>query len=223
MRWIVFPLLGGLRIIGAKNIPMEGPIIFAPVHFSVLDPPLVASGSARAISFMAKVELFEPKWQGALIRSLGAFPVERGSSDSEAIRLALRLLEEGRALLLFPEGTRGDGVTLGAIGSGTIMLARRTGAAVVPVGIVGTHRILPKGAKKPGRSRMTLVYGEPFTYQDVVDRVGDKAAKAEFAAEIERRLIALTATGGLQLKTSPNSRTPSSADRPEPSTTPAHS
>ncbi len=220
VRWIVYPALGGLRVVGAQRIPKDGPLIFAPIHFSVLDPPLVAAGSDRAISFMAKIELFSPTWQGALIRSLGAFPVERGSSDSEAIRLALRLLEEGRALLLFPEGTRGDGETLGPIGAGVTMLARRTGAVVVPVGISGTQRVLPKGAKSLRRARMTLVFGEPFSYQDLVDRVGEKEAKAAFALEIQERLLALTAQAGLTLKKPPSSRGLPKSDRPAPSTPP---
>jgi len=193
----IYAALGGVRAIHTDRIPMEGPVIFAPVHFSFLDPPLLACGSPRQITFMAKKELFDPPVFGPLIRSLGAFPISRGSGDKEAIKLAIGLLDQGRALLMFPEGTRGKGQQLSPITSGILMLARKTGAKVVPVGINGTQIVLPKGAKKPKRHRMTMSFGEPIDYRAMATAMGDSAAKAAFNQQIEASLVELCKELGL--------------------------
>lgn len=206
VRTLLFKIgLGGLRTIDEHNVPDQGPVIVAPVHFSYLDPPVVSCGMRRRITFMAKEELFRHRIFGALIRSLGAFPVKRGEGDTEAIRLTMRLLEEGNAVLMFPEGTRGDGIALGQISRGVSMIAKRTGAKVVPIGINGTQVALPKNAKKLRRQATTLVFGKPFTYADVADGLSEREARERFAVELEARLIEATHRAGLDLKTSANS------------------
>jgi 1-acyl-sn-glycerol-3-phosphate acyltransferase len=100
-------ITGGLRSIGEENIPKTGGVIFAPNHISNLDPPAVACGTnKRQLAFMAKEELFKGLF-GKIIASVGAYPVKRGESDTESIRKTMALLDEGRAVLVFPEGTRG--------------------------------------------------------------------------------------------------------------------
>ena len=160
---------------------MEGPVLIAPVHFSYLDPEIVACAMPRAIFFMAKAELFKVPVLGALIRSLDAFPVRRGEGDMEAIRKAIEVLKEGRALLMFPEGTRGNGIEMGPISSGVAMLAKRSGAWILPVGIVGTQIVWPKGSKKLRRSRMTVLFGEPFRYDQIATGESEKIRKVAFA------------------------------------------
>lgn len=188
-----------MRSVDWKNVPMEGPVILAPVHFSYLDPEIVSCGTSRAVSFMAKKELFRVFGLGWLIRSLDAFPVDRGSGDMAAIRHAIEMLEQGRAVLLFPEGTRGDGKTMGPITPGVAMLARRTGAKIVPVGIAGTQIAWPRGQKRPRRHRMTVVYGEPFTYDEVAVGANEKEKREAFAQALAGRLVALCQRLGLPL------------------------
>src|SRR5436190_23431548 len=95
---------GGLRSVGEENIPKTGAVIFAPNHVSNLDPPAVACGTnKRQLAFMAKEELFKGLF-GKLIASVGAYPVKRGEGDTESIRRRIELLEQGRAVLVFPEG-----------------------------------------------------------------------------------------------------------------------
>lgn len=199
VRATVLNILGPVKIQGQGNEPLDGPTIVAPVHMSYLDPPLVSCCMKRAITFMAKEELFKPGF-GNIIRSLGAFPVQRGSGDTEAIRLALRLLDEGRAVLLFPEGTRGDGLTMGPLTAGVAMLARRTGAKVFPIGINGTNKVWPRKQRWPKRHRITVVFGEPFTYADVVPDPKDKDGRERFNAELATRLHALNEEAGLPLR-----------------------
>ena len=93
-REIAFRALGGFVTKGWKNIPLTGPVIIAPNHMSFLDPPLAACGMKRALTFMAKEELFKPFFLGWLIRSVGAFPIRRGENDTSAIRMALDLLNQ---------------------------------------------------------------------------------------------------------------------------------
>lgn len=190
----VYFLLGGLRTVG--KMPKTGPLLVAPVHLSHLDPPAVACGCNRMLRFMSKEELFKGAF-GWLIRSVGAFPVKRGEGDTESVRFAIAALERGEAVLIFPEGTRGDGVRMQALNKGVALIAKRTGAPVLPVGIVGTHLALPKGRSKPKRSRMTVIYGEPFTFEEVAGT--GKGDRDRFLAALGERLRALCAEHGLTL------------------------
>jgi len=191
--------IGGVKGIDEKNVPRSGPLIVAPLHVSHLDPPAVACGTNRHMRFMAKEELFHNKAFGWLIRSLGAFPVKRGSNDTEAIRSAIQMIENGEAVLIFPEGTRGDGKHIQPINRGVTMLAKRTGAKVMPVGIVGTHVAWPKGQKKIRRSKILIIYGEPFTYADVSTGENERENREIFAHELQSRIAKLCGDHGMPL------------------------
>lgn len=195
-----FTPMGGLELIAEENIPREGPVLIAPVHVSFLDPPAVGCRMKRHISFMAKKELFVGVF-GKLISRLGAFPVSRGDNDSAAIRQALQILSDGGMLLVFPEGSRNDGVRMRRIQSGLAMLAKRSGAAVVPVGIEGTRRMLPAGQKRPRRSKVRIRFGEPFTYNSL-EAASERERRELFARELERRIAAECQALGWPLKTS---------------------
>ena len=203
VRWFVrntfFRAVGGLRGVGRENVPKTGAVIIAPNHVSNLDPPAVACTCPRRLNFMAKEELFKIPVLGPIIRSLDAFPLKRGEGDTEAFRHAIAQLERGKTIIIFPEGSRGDGVSIQPMTKGATMLARRTGATVVPVGIVGTHKVLPKGQSKPKRGKMIVAYGKPFTYQDIEAQYG-KAAKNVFGDELEKRILELCHANGLPLK-----------------------
>ena len=149
---------------------------------------------------MAKEELFDHPIFGRLIWSLGAYPVRRGAGDTESIRKTISLLEEGEAVLVFPEGTRGDGETLNPINKGVAMFAKRTNAPVIPVGVVGTHLVMPRGKSKGQKHRMTIIYGTPFTYKEVTEGHPDKEARERFTAHLESEIRKLCAGQGLNLK-----------------------
>jgi 1-acyl-sn-glycerol-3-phosphate acyltransferase len=200
VKWLFFKGSGGLRVSGKRNVPREGPLIVAPNHVSHLDPPVTACTLPRKLTFMAKEELFNNKLFGGLIGSLGAFPIRRGEGDTEAIRNAMMLLEKGHAVLVFPEGTRGDGAALLPLNRGVAMLAKRTGAKVLPVGIVGTHKKWPKGRSKPKWGRIHVLFGEPFTYEQMATSDSEKVNRETFTAELERRLLNLCREGGYDLR-----------------------
>ncbi len=185
-RWLFFTPLGGFKVLGVERVPLDGPLIVAPVHLSLLDPPAVGTALPRGLRFMAKEELFRFKPFAALIRSLGSFPVRRGTSDTEAIRKAIAELEQGHAVLVFPEGTRNDGTTMRPINKGVALLAKRTNAKVLPVGLSGTNRLLGK---------TTVCFGQPFAFAD--DAVGGDAAV--FADILRQRILEACREAGLHL------------------------
>lgn len=191
---------GGLRSVGKENIPKTGAVIIAPIHVSHLDPP--ATGCAmphRRLRFMAKEELFKGIF-GKIIASLGAYPVHRGEGDTEAIRKSIDMLNQGEALLVHPEGTRGDGVHMLPINKGIGMLAKRTGAPVVPVGLIGSNIVMPRGKKKRRRHRITVVFGKPFTYAEIAAQFGDREVKEKFPEIMGDKIRALCNEHGFAVK-----------------------
>ena len=154
-----------LSVVGAEWVPREGPLLLASNHLSVLDPAMIGAVIPREVDYMAKTELFRIPGFGALIRRLNAHPVDRTGSDSAALRLALRLLGDGRAVLVFPEGTRGIEGQLQPARAGAGMLAALSGAPVVPVYIQGSGRALPRGAVLPRPGRVTVTFGAPIRFE----------------------------------------------------------
>ncbi|HWC01549.1 MAG TPA: lysophospholipid acyltransferase family protein [Methylomirabilota bacterium] len=182
-----------LSAIGVGRVPREGRLLVAANHLSMLDPALIGAVMPRELDYMAKTELFGIPGFGALIRRLNAHPVDRTGSDAAALRLALRLLGDGRAVLVFPEGTRGVEGQLRPARAGAGMLAALSGAPVVPAYIQGSGRALPRGAVVPRPTRVTVRFGAPIRfargrgktrYQDVSDEI--MAAIGRLKTEAER-------------------------------------
>lgn len=149
-----------VRIINRDGLNVDGAVIYAPVHRSNLDSPLIAAGADRRMRVLAKQSLFKyapAKW---FISCLGAFPVERGAADRQALRTAVDLLAQGEPMLVFPEGTRQDGTEVGEVFDGVAYLAAKSGAAVVPIALAGTGESMPPGVKFPRRSQVTIVVGD---------------------------------------------------------------
>lgn len=160
----VMRLIWDLRARGAENVPRRGPVLLVANHSSVLDPPLIAGLAPRPVSFLAKAELFAIPLFGALLRRLNARPLRREGADPAALRTALRLLKDDGALLVFPEGTRGEEGTLRPPKAGAGMLAVLSGAQVVPVYVEGSGRALPRGARLPRPGRVTVSFGPPMHF-----------------------------------------------------------
>ncbi len=207
VRWLVktfyFGTHGGLRSVGLENVPRSGPVLVAPVHISHLDPPAVACAMRRRLRFMAKEELFKHPIFGRLIASLGAFQVKRGETDTESIRNAISLLEQGEAILIFPEGSRGDGQSIQEMSRGVAMLAKRTKAPVMPVGVVGTNIVMPRGKFKGTKHPVTIAYGATFTYEEVATGANEKQNRELFAAELQKRIVELCSASGMPRRIDP--------------------
>lgn len=146
-------------VTGTQHVPTAGPFIIAPVHRSNVDFAFAIYVTRRKTFFMAKDSLWHTKALGGFISSMGAFPVHRGAADRGALEAAEAVLRAGQPLVLFPEGTRKEGATIGELHEGASFLAARTGAPIVPVGIAGTDLAMPRGAKVPRPRKVHLVIG----------------------------------------------------------------
>jgi len=155
---ILFMLLYRLEARGISNIPAEGPVILCSNHKSLQDPITLGVWVPRKVHYMAKAELFKVPLLGPLIRAVGAFPVKRGGVSKEAIRTAITLLEQGKVMGIFPEGTRNESVGMGK--RGAVTMAIRAKAAVVPVALVGNYRPF---------SKMIAVYGAPVDLKPFIE------------------------------------------------------
>ena len=147
---------------GREHLDIEGPVIVAPVHRSNLDTPLLSGMSRRRLRALSKESLFSNRYFGAFLAALGAFPVRRGVADREAMREAIKMLEAGEQMVVFPEGTRQTGTQVGEVFDGVSYLASRTGAAIVPVGISGTEAAMNAGTRLPRPVRVAMVAGPPI-------------------------------------------------------------
>lgn len=158
---LIFIVVLRMRYEGTENIPKDGPLVIASNHLSLLDPPVIGTCSTRKVHFMAKQELFFPVF-GFIIRTLGAFPVRRGGADRAAIKHGIEILQEGKVLAIFPEGTRSKTGKLGKAEPGALMMASKVKAAIVPTCVIGTDyrrhgRIWPK---------VTVRFGKPIYFPE---------------------------------------------------------
>jgi 1-acyl-sn-glycerol-3-phosphate acyltransferase len=156
-----------IRVEGLDNVPRTGPLIVAANHLSNADPPIVVGwltpALGRPMHILAKEQLFVGPL-GAFLRSQGVTPVRAGGSDIDAYRAAMAVLERGDVLCIFPEGTRSKTGELGEAKPGAAMLATRSGAPILPVGISGTDTFLGRDKKMPRfRSRVIVRVGKPFS------------------------------------------------------------
>lgn len=143
----IYRLLFRGRTSGHRNVPLQGAVVVVANHGSHLDPPLLNHALGRPVAFMAKAELFRVPLLGALIRALGAYPVARGASDREAIRIATDRLLQGWPTGIFLDGTRQvDGRVNNPL-PGAALLAARAGVPLLPVAIINSHRALGRGRK----------------------------------------------------------------------------
>ncbi|WP_433361716.1 lysophospholipid acyltransferase family protein [Actinoplanes sp. CA-142083] len=156
---------------GAANVPRAGPVILAANHLSFVDSFLIPLMTPRRVSFLAKEEYFRaggPKqWATrTFITGIDAIPVPRGGyrAAQESLEVALRVLKDGGAFGIHPEGSRSRDGRLYRGRTGVGWLAIASGAPVVPVALLGTDRIQPVGASFPKPGKLTVRFGEPMFF-----------------------------------------------------------
>ncbi len=174
--YVLAKIILRLEISGTDNIPLNGPVVIASNHVSLLDPPIIGVATPRKIHFMAKQELFVPVL-GAIYRTLGAFPVRRGAADRNAIKYGIDLLLAEKVLAIFPEGTRSKNGQIGKAEPGALMMAGKARAVIVPTAVSGTNLsssggIWPKVKVKFGKP-IYFLEDEPVT-KEVIVRMTDE-------------------------------------------------
>lgn len=168
------------EVIGLENIPKEGAVILCGNHISAYDPIAVASVCKRQLRFMGKQELFKFPPLAWLLRGIGAFPVNRGTTDMTAYRETLKTLKDGMGFLIFSQGTRMKDFDNAK--GGVAVFALKSGAPIVPIGITGPFKF---------RRKITLNFGTPI---DMGQYQGQKVKTElvdEIMAELGVRITAL--------------------------------
>src|SRR5580692_756974 len=154
-----------LARIGREHLPRKGPLLLAANHRSFLDPFVIGTLIRRPVYYMAKRELFEKRWQAWVLNALGAFPVDRGASDRDAMQTARAILARGDCVVVFPEGTRVRPGGLGDPRRGIGRLALETGAPVAPVAVIGRDEVRRGRRIRPRKVRLRV--GPPLRYPTV--------------------------------------------------------
>ncbi len=178
----VYKLFYNFHIEGVENIPQDRALVMASNHRSYADPVILTMPMKKPVTYMAKEELFKNKLFGWFIRKLGAFPVKRGTGDMQVIDDAVDILESGRHLVIFPEGTRSKDGKVGKGKTGVALIAARSGADVLPCGIIF------EGEKLHFRSKLTLRFGKVIPAEEIAVTDGSpkelKAAKLRIMSAI---------------------------------------
>lgn len=165
----IYKLFYNFKIEGWENVPEKEGVIIASNHRSYADPVILTMPMKRPVTYMAKEELFHNKIFGAFIRFLGAFPVKRGAGDMQVIDDCVDILESGRNVVIFPEGTRSKENKVGRGKTGVALIAAKSGADVLPMGIVF------EGPKLHFRSKVTLKIGKLIKSEEL--DIGDGSPK----------------------------------------------
>lgn len=184
--WLGARTYFGTRFHGVERVPATGPLIIAPNHVTYADPVLVSIPVRRRVHYMAWNALFAVPGLSWLIRRLRAFPVEIESADPKATREAVRLLQAGEAVMIFPEGGRSPDGRLQRFKPGAFRLACSLGVSILPVTIAGGHEAWPPGRTLPRPGRLTITYHAAMSPCDS----GDPRAAARALAPRVRRVVA---------------------------------
>lgn len=139
-----YTFLFSLRKQGWKNVPRKGPVLLVANHQSFLDPIAVGLTACRELSYLARKSLFKKPFLDIYLKSVGCCPVDLEGIAKEGIRTTIDLLSNGRAVLVFPEGTRSEDGLMQDLKPGIQLLIRKSNAIVVPVGIAGAHEALSR-------------------------------------------------------------------------------
>ena len=178
--YAVRPFFCSLRVDGVENVPREGGVVLACNHPGGMDSFVLGYSCPRQVYYMAKRELFNvhPAMTYLLYR-LGAFPINRGASDTAAIEYSIKLVRAGRVLGMFPEGTRNRGKPLRRGKSGAVRIAIEANAPVVPVVVLGIPHLHKYWYNPFKRSQIAVRFGQPFYF------AGDSMEEvAEFTHEV---------------------------------------
>lgn len=175
--FLIFKFFFQIKIYGQDNLPKKGGFILASNHLSYLDPLVLGVACPRQLNFMARHDLFRNPFFSWLITSVNAFAVKRNSPDLSALKEAMARLRQGKAVVLFPEGSRQvEGLSPDAQ-PGIGFLVIKTAVPVIPVLISGTRKILPKGARLIRPGKISVHFGKQISlersmpYQDIAKAI----------------------------------------------------
>lgn len=184
-----FPLFVWLRIEGRSRVPRRGGLIVIANHLSLADPPVLWYASPRHLCFVGRADIPNIPLIGAIARLAKTVPIKQRSPDRQGLRLAIETVQRGEALAIFPEGELSESRDLQPFLPGVLLILRQTRAPVLPVGIIGTDKILPYGklVPKPAFGVVVVRFGEPIPAEQILS-LPTPEAQLEFLEEQVARL-----------------------------------
>jgi 1-acyl-sn-glycerol-3-phosphate acyltransferase len=185
------PLLGPLDVTGIHHIPEQGPFLLIANHQSYLDPILIQAMVPRPIHTMSKSTQFADRITGPILKALKGFPVRRFEVDPQAVRLALRYLQQGEGVGIYIEGERSWDGRLQPLRRGTVRLVLKAGVPVIPCGIGGAYDAWPRWDRRPARARIRITVGEPLRFPRCDHRAQREAHLEEAYERISSTLAEL--------------------------------
>jgi len=185
------PILVDFQVTGLENVPREGGFILVSNHTSWLDPILLGAYIPRTIVFMSKVENFHHPLLAPIVFLYGAFPVKRGLVDRQALLRCEEVLAAGGGLGMLPEGTRSRSGVMRRARAGAALVALRTGATILPVGIAGAHHGAFTPLLRLHRNRIRMRIGPPFTLPPPAEGEATRDYLQHMADEMMRRVAEL--------------------------------
>ncbi len=172
------------RTAGRANLEgLKGAMILS-THQSMLDPVLVGICFNDSLNYLARKTLFKNIFFAFIIRVLDAIEIDRERGGLSGLRQMLARLNQGKKVLIFPEGTRTHDGEIAELKTGFALIARRSQVPLLPVAIVGAYRILPRGSKFPSRERLAVIFGPPIQPHEVA-AMSDQDLKERLAWELE--------------------------------------
>jgi len=177
-----------LTVEGREHVPRTGAFVLAPVHRSNMDTPISACLTRRRLRFMGKDSLWKRRPAAWFLSSLGGFPVTRGTADREALRRCIAVLEAGEPLVLFPEGERKSGPVVQPLFDGAAYVALRARVPIVPVGIGGSERVMPKGARFIRPHKVHAIVGPAIGMPEATTGRVPRSAIHDVTAELHATL-----------------------------------
>jgi len=190
--WLLLKMFWRMEVIGIENVPERGGVIIASNHVSYLDPVVLGTSTKRKIHFITKKEAFNNIFGSIILKNLNAFPVDRKKIDILAFKKTISILERGGVLGMFPEGTRSLNGELQELKLGVVKIAMKTGVPIIPVGIIGTHKIYPHGKIFPVlfKNKITVYFGAPQYFDK--HNIKDKKYQKEALNVISQKIRELT-------------------------------
>jgi 1-acyl-sn-glycerol-3-phosphate acyltransferase len=187
----LWPLLGRVHVLGLENVPDDGPFILIANHQSYLDPILIQAVVRRPIHTMSKSTQFSDRLTGPIVKSLKGFPVRRFQVDPQAVRLALRHLQQGHPVGIYIEGERTWDGRLQPPRLGTIRLILKAGVPVIPCGISGTFDMWPRWDRRLRRGTVRIRIGDPIRFPQLHRRPDREAMLPDARQRVMDALAAL--------------------------------
>ena len=189
--WPVAKLYLRMSVEGRERVPRSGPVLVVANHTSYLDAALLGSAFPRRIRFLITLPIYSMRRLTWFYYMMGSIPLAPDAPDPRALKTALRTLQTGGVVGIFPEGQRMPDGALGEPRAGVALIAARSGALVVPAAILGAHRSMPVGSMIPRPHRVRVVFGDPIAFPAAGQGRPDRARLEAFADQIMRTIESL--------------------------------